>query len=87
MAHRRALAPALMLLAVVLIAAAWYTHRSGRPGRLALRIHPVVGEETLVLDQVRYANPGGEGTFKVRDFQFFISNRVWIKITKVLNYL
>jgi hypothetical protein len=23
---------------------------------------------------VRYANPGGEGSFKVRDFQFFLSN-------------
>jgi hypothetical protein len=56
------------------IAAAWYSYRSVPPGRLALRFHPFVGEEALVLDQVRYANPGGEGTFKVRDFQFFVSN-------------
>jgi hypothetical protein len=33
-----------------------------------------VGPEPLVLNETRYANPGGEGRFKVRDFQFFLSN-------------
>lgn len=27
-----------------------------------------------MLDEARYANPGGQGLFKVRDFQFFLSN-------------
>ena len=58
----------------VVFAGAWYSYRAAQPGRLVLRFHPFVGEEALVLDAVRYANPGGEGRFKVRDFQFFISN-------------
>ena len=41
---------------------------------LSLRFHPFIGEEVLQLEQGRYANPGGEGVFKVRDLQFFISN-------------
>jgi hypothetical protein len=28
----------------------------------------------MVLNDFRYANPGGEGTFKIRSFQFFLSN-------------
>jgi hypothetical protein len=41
---------------------------------LALYFHPYVGSQPLVLNQSRYPNPGGEGRFKVRDFQFFLSN-------------
>jgi hypothetical protein len=74
MVNKRHLIPAVLILAGAVITAAWYSYRSVQPGRLALRFHPFVGEEALVLDQVRYANPGGEGSFKVRDFQFFISN-------------
>jgi hypothetical protein len=33
-----------------------------------------VGTEPLVANELRYANPGGEGSFEVRDFQFFLSN-------------
>jgi hypothetical protein len=33
-----------------------------------------VGAVPLVLNETRYSNPGGEGRFKVRDFQFFLSN-------------
>jgi hypothetical protein len=72
--NKRYLILAAMILAGAVIAAASYSYRSVQPGRLALRFHPFVGDEALVLDQVRYANPGGEGLFKVRDFQFFISN-------------
>ncbi len=74
MANKRYLIPAVMILAGAVLAAAWYSYRAAQPGRLALRFHPFVGEEALLLNQVRYANPGGEGIFKVRDFQFFISN-------------
>jgi hypothetical protein len=48
--------------------------RAEQPLRLTLRFHASVGEDALVLDQVRYENPGGDGTFKVRDFRFFVSN-------------
>ena len=41
---------------------------------VSLRIRPVVGEQSLSLGQGSYANPGGEGEFSVRDFQFFVSN-------------
>lgn len=74
MANKRYLIPTVMILAGAVIAGAWYSYRSMQPGRLALRFHPFVGEQALVLDQMFYANPGGEGTFKVRDFQFFVSN-------------
>ncbi len=74
MASKRYLIPTVMILTGAVIASAWYSYRAAQPGRLALRFHAFVGEEALLLDQVRYANPGGEGTFKVRDFQFFISN-------------
>jgi len=74
MANKRYLVPAAMILAGTVIAAVWYSNRPVPTGRLALRFHPFVGEQALVLDQVRYVNPGGEGSFKVRDFHFFVSN-------------
>lgn len=48
--------------------------RFSQPTQLTLRFHPFVGEEVLRLNQVRFANPGGGGSFKVRDFRFFLSN-------------
>lgn len=74
MVKRRFLIPAVIVLAGAVTAAAWYSYRSAQPGRLELRFHPFVGDQALELDQMRYANPGGEGSFKVRDFQFFVSN-------------
>jgi hypothetical protein len=66
----------LVLLAVV--AALGVTgcglHRTAQTIELALYFHPFVGPEPLVFNEFRYANPGGEGHFKVRDFQFFLSN-------------
>lgn len=73
-ATKRHLIPIAMILVGAVIAAAWYSYQSVQPGRLILHFHPFVGEQVLELNQVRYANPGGEGSFKVRDFQFFISN-------------
>ena len=46
----------------------------GQPVDVVLRLHAFVGPESLVLNEPRYPNPGGEGRFKVRDFQFFLSN-------------
>jgi hypothetical protein len=44
------------------------------PAELTLRFHAYVGAEPLVANELRYANPGGAGSFEVRDFQFFLSN-------------
>jgi hypothetical protein len=69
---------ALLLVLLALTATfgviAWRLHRAAQPVDLALYFHPVVGLEPLVLNESRYPNPGGEGRFKVRDFQFLLSN-------------
>jgi hypothetical protein len=71
---------ATLLMLVLLAAAAalgvtgWRLYRAAQPVELALYFHPFVGSEPLVLNESRYPNPGGEGRFKVRDFQFFLSN-------------
>ncbi|WP_170763655.1 MbnP family protein [Ruegeria lacuscaerulensis] len=39
-----------------------------------LTFHAVMGGEPLVYDQFVYSNPGGEGTFRIRDFRFYLSN-------------
>src|SRR5437879_3490592 len=67
------------LLVVLAVAAAlgvsgWRLYRAAQPVEAALYFHPFVGQEPLVLNDARYPNPGGEGRFKVRDFQFFLSN-------------
>jgi hypothetical protein len=41
---------------------------------LILKFEAFVGEDSLVFNRHQYTNPGGEGQFKVRDFQLFISN-------------
>jgi hypothetical protein len=67
-----------MLLAVAMAGAVagvgWRLYRAAQPVDLALYFHPFVGPEPLVLNEGRYPNPGGEGRFQVRDFQFFLSN-------------
>ena len=65
---------AALLLAAALGVAGWRLHRAAQPAELALYFHPFVGPQPLVLNDGRYPNPGGEGRFKVRDFQFFLSN-------------
>jgi len=74
MESRRALGPGVLLLALAAICTACLASHPAPPIRLTLRFHPFVGSEALVLDEVRYANPGGEGRFKARAFQFFLSN-------------
>jgi hypothetical protein len=74
--RRKVSLPMLALVAVVaaLGVTGWRLHRAAQPMELALYFHPFVGAEPLVFNEARYANPGGEGRFKVRDFQFFLSN-------------
>jgi hypothetical protein len=66
--------PVLLALAAIFGVAGWWRHRAAQPIELALYFHPFVGTEPLVHNEARYPNPGGEGRFKVRDFQFFLSN-------------
>jgi hypothetical protein len=65
---------ALFAVVIALGVTGWQLNRAARPEDLALCFHPFVGQEPLILNEARYPNPGGEGRFKVRDFQFFLSN-------------
>jgi len=64
----------LLAVAAALGVTSWRLYRAAQPVELALYFHPFVGPEPLVLNESLYPNPGGEGRFKVRDFQFFLSN-------------
>ena len=66
--------PVLFALAAILGSSGWWLYRASQPIDVALYFHPFVGPEPLVLHASRYPNPGGEGRFQVRDFQFFLSN-------------
>jgi len=66
--------PVLFALAAIAGSAGWWRHRAAQTIDLALYFHPFVGSEPLTLNEARYPNPGGEGRFKVRDFQLFLSN-------------
>lgn len=74
--HNRGLYPILALFALAAIAfGAWYlVTRPAATMQVTLRLHALVGGEDLHLREGRYANPGGEGEFSVRDFQFYVSN-------------
>ena len=72
--NRTTLVAAVLAAAAVLYAAARVLDHAAQPVGLTLQFHPFVGAEPLVPNQMRYANPGGEGSFEVRDFQFFLSN-------------
>ena len=45
-----------------------------QPTQLTLRFKAFVDNQPLVLHHKSYPNPGGEGAFTIRDFQFYISN-------------
>ncbi len=42
--------------------------------KLTLNFNATVDAKPLVFNQIIYPNPGGAGKFKIRDFQFYISN-------------
>ena len=72
--NRMTLGLAVLAAAAVLYAAARFLDHSAQPAEITLQFHPFVGAEPLVPNEMRYANPGGEGSFEVRDFQLFLSN-------------
>lgn len=71
---RRGILLSTLLAAALIAATGMYLYFAAQPVSLVVRLHAAVGDETLALDEVRYPNPGGAGRFKVRDFQFFLSN-------------
>jgi len=70
---RRSLIPILLLVSAA-VGGTLLLIESARPLQVTLVFHPVVGDKPLLFDKVYYANPGGDGLFKIRDFQFFLSN-------------
>ena len=63
-----------MVAGVVLLAVAWQFCQSRLPVSVALQFSAVVDDQPLVLNQLLYPNPGGDGSFKIRSFQFYLSN-------------
>ena len=60
----------------LLVITVFITWQLSLPNKLTLRFYPYVGDQPLVLHDKTYPNPGGEGDFSIRDFQFFISNLI-----------
>ncbi|WP_037308738.1 MbnP family protein [Ruegeria halocynthiae] len=62
--------------AAILISAGWFTLRAlpEKSTSITLTFHAEMGGAPLVYDQFVYDNPGGPGTFRVRDFRFYLSN-------------
>jgi hypothetical protein len=72
---RRVVAALLLVVALAVAAAGgWRLYQAGQPTTVNLEFLAVVGDQPLLLNQLQYANPGGEGTFKIRAFQFYLSN-------------
>ncbi len=66
----------LIVSGLLLIGVAAYLYQAAQPGTVSLRFDAVVGDTSLVFNQASYPNPGGPGLFRVRDFQFYLSNIV-----------
>jgi hypothetical protein len=71
--HTTAAISLIVMLLAVGAAGAWF-YSAGRPATLTLRFEALTGGAPLILNEFVYANPGGAGTVKVRDFQFYLSN-------------
>ncbi len=59
---------------LLLAGAAVYFYQISQPGTVRVRFDAVIGDKPLEFNDARYSNPGGAGMFRIRDFQFFISN-------------
>ena len=64
----------LILLAVVLLRVVMTLNAGSGPRDITLRFHAFVGDEKLALNEGKYRNPGGPGSFRIRDLRFFASN-------------
>ncbi|QDP01238.1 MbnP family protein [Thalassotalea sp. PS06] len=62
---------AFIIVAIATACTLWQ-YTSNKP--ITLRFHAYNGDESLVFNDSRYANPGGSGQYLVRDLQLFVSN-------------
>ena len=62
------------VLLVSLMLTACVPESSSDAQSMTLKFEAVVGSQALAFNRIQYDNPGGEGQFKVRDFQFILSN-------------
>ena len=74
MLRTRYVVPVALILAAMLGLGGWWRYRASQPIEVILYFHPFVGPEPLQLNASRYRNPGGDGRFAVRSFQFYLSN-------------
>ena len=65
-----AFAAAILVFAI----AAVTTYQWNQPGTVSLRFEAVMGAEQLEFNAPIYANPGGDGQFRISSFQFYLSN-------------
>ncbi|MFT6414298.1 MAG: hypothetical protein ACJASI_002430 [Glaciecola sp.] len=63
----------LFVIGVIVLAISYWKNQVS-PKTLTLNFMPVVADQALVFNQLNYTNPGGPGVFKIRDFQFYLSN-------------
>ena len=71
---RSGLVVSLILSVLVAVVTGFLIYRANLPGTLNLNFKAVVGDDQLVFNEFLYQNPGGQGRFKIRDFQFYLSN-------------
>ncbi len=74
MNSKRTWVVASAVLFMAILASGYFLYLQTLPATLKLNFQAGVGKESLEFNQIRYPNPGGEGKFKIRDFQFYISN-------------
>ena len=64
----------LVVAAALGLVVSMFIYSSLQPATIHLRFTAAVGDKALVFNEPIYANPGGTGVFKVRDFQMYLSN-------------
>ena len=68
---KKSLFPVVLFFVVVGL---FTLYQSSAPVSLTLVITPTVDQQPLVFNRAIYPNPGGDGLFSIRSFQFYISN-------------
>jgi hypothetical protein len=63
-----------LVIAAVAVAGVVAANNFRSPVTVTLRFQGMVGGQPLHHNQFLYPNPGGQGQYRVRDFQFFLSN-------------
>lgn len=64
----------VFILGIVLVVSLSVWNKKPSATELTLNFKALVDNQPLLFNQLIYSNPGGVGKFKIRDFQFYISN-------------